>query len=100
MDLLFVNSIFVWLERPSLSLQDKPCNIYLISIIMRLTSTLRSCFAKYKEANHLLGEMGEEPNLKAKQLDKLRRFYTRANFHMACKEHPNFSQFAHDLLPV
>lgn len=65
-----------------------------------MTNNLKRCFAKYKEANYLLGEMGEEPNLKDKELDKFRRYYTRTNFHMATKEHPNFSKFAHDLIPL
>lgn len=65
-----------------------------------MTTTLRCSFAKYKEANHLLGEMGEEPNLKAKELDKFRRYFNRTNSYLANKEHPNFANNPHDLVTI
>lgn len=62
-----------------------------------MTTTLRASFARYKEVNPNIGELGEEPNLKAKELDKFRRFFTKTHPHLCGKEHPNFLKHPHDL---
>ncbi len=44
---------------------------------------LRFSFAKYKETNPNIGGLGEEPNLKAKELDSFRRFFRKAHLYHA-----------------
>ena len=54
-------------------------------MIRRLVFGLRFTFAKYKEANPNLGGIDDPPDLKNKELDKFRRYFTKANLYLAGK---------------
>lgn len=59
--------------------------------------TLRRTFATFKQTNTDLGMLGQEPDLKGKELDKFRRFFTKAHLGHAGKEMPNFETHPDDL---
>lgn len=61
----------------------------------KLTTLLRVSFAKAPQP-YEIGLMGEQPDIKGRDLDKFRRWFTRAHFHHAGKEMPNFQQQRHD----
>lgn len=57
-------------------------------MIRTLAQRLR--FATFKQTNTEVGMLGQEPDLKGKELDKFRRFFTKAHLGHAGKEMPNF----------
>ena len=59
--------------------------------------TLRRAFGSFKQTNTDLGMLGQDPDLKGKELDKFRRFFTKAHLGHAGKEMPNFETHPDDL---
>ena len=51
----------------------------------KLISAVRFSFAKYKDPNPDLGLVGEPKDIKGMEVDKFRRFFTRAHFYHAGK---------------
>lgn len=45
----------------------------------------RFMLGRFKQVNKEVGLLGQEPDLKGKEFDKFRRFYTRAHFEHAGK---------------
>jgi hypothetical protein len=54
-------------------------------------------FAKYPEITPTLGMLGEAPDIRGRDLDNFRRFYTKANLYQASKETDNFKTHSNDL---
>jgi hypothetical protein len=51
----------------------------------KFISAVRFSFAKYKAPNEDLGLVGEPKDVKGMEVDKFRRFFTRANLYHAGK---------------
>jgi hypothetical protein len=66
-------------------------------MMRRLALGVRLSFGRVKEPNHKLGSLDEPPDLKNKELDKFRRFFTKSNLYLAGQEHPNFQKNPHDV---
>jgi hypothetical protein len=54
-------------------------------MIKALVSSSRFFFARFKQTNTDVGLLGQEPDLKGKEFDKFRRFYTRVHLEHAGK---------------